>query len=117
MARIEVDLELAVEVILLDVRKQVNQQPGVLDLIHVGAVQLLIGDRPKVTGRQHSMSAGVVMASQAELLRLLAQLTRLAASPIFCTAGSSRAISTAMMAITTSSSINVKPFRFAKLIR
>src|SRR5262245_2363296 len=36
---------------------------------------------------------------------------RLAAARTFCTAGKSRAISTAMMAITTSSSISVKPDR------
>src|SRR5215218_9351519 len=38
-------------------------------------------------------------------------LIRLAASRTFCTAGSKRPISTAMMAITTSSSISVKPRR------
>src|SRR5262245_35548005 len=42
-------------------------------------------------------------------LRLLAQLARLAASRTFCNAGRSSAISTAMMAMTTSSSISVKP--------
>src|ERR1700677_349173 len=36
---------------------------------------------------------------------------RAAAARTFCTAGSSRAISTAMMAITPSSSISVKPLR------
>src|SRR5262249_17619035 len=36
---------------------------------------------------------------------------RLAASRPFCPAGNSRPIKTAMIAITTSSSINVKPFR------
>jgi hypothetical protein len=38
---------------------------------------------------------------------------RLAASRTFCTAGSSRPMSTAMMAITTNSSISVKPRRRA----
>src|SRR5438034_3845055 len=40
--------------------------------------------------------------------RLLAHLIRLAASLTFCTAGSRRPISVAMMAMTTSSSIRVK---------
>src|SRR5438477_578048 len=44
-------------------------------------------------------------------LRLLLQLMRLAASRTFWTAGSKRPIKTAMMAITTSSSIRVKPWR------
>src|SRR5262245_56793508 len=44
-------------------------------------------------------------------LRLLEQVVRLAASRTFCTAGSSRPIRTAMMAITTSNSISVKPSR------
>jgi len=39
----------------------------------------------------------------------LAHLIRLAASRIFCTAGKSSAIRMAMMAITTSSSMSVKP--------
>src|SRR5262249_12440078 len=41
-------------------------------------------------------------------LRLLEQDMRLAASRTFCTAGKSRPMSTAMMAMTTSSSISVK---------
>src|SRR5262245_5491407 len=44
-------------------------------------------------------------------LRLLAQAVRLAASRTFWVAGTSSAISTAMMAITTSSSIREKPSR------
>src|SRR5438552_3813540 len=44
-------------------------------------------------------------------LRLLAQLARAAASRTFCTAGSNRPISTAMMAMTTSNSMRVKAFR------
>src|SRR5262245_46032007 len=40
-------------------------------------------------------------------LRLLVQLMRAAASRTFCTAGSSRPMSTAMIAITTSSSIKL----------
>src|SRR5262249_35996709 len=43
--------------------------------------------------------------------RLLAQLTRLDDSRTFCTAGTSSDISTAMMAMTTSSSTRVKPRR------
>src|SRR6266404_3346393 len=42
---------------------------------------------------------------------LLAHLMRAAASRTFCTAGSNRPIRMAMMAITTSSSISVKPRR------
>src|SRR3954452_20986685 len=44
-------------------------------------------------------------------LRLLVQDMRLAASRTFWTAGSKRPMRTAMMAITTSSSISVKPRR------
>src|SRR5438552_3764427 len=44
-------------------------------------------------------------------LRLFAQETRLAASRTFCTAGTSRPMRMAMIAITTNSSINVKPIR------
>src|SRR5687767_8750130 len=44
-------------------------------------------------------------------LRLLAQARRAAASRTFCTAGRSRPIRTAMMAITTKSSISVKAGR------
>src|SRR5262249_55568964 len=44
-------------------------------------------------------------------LRLLLHLARLAASRTFWTAGSSRPIRIAMMAMTTSSSISVKPWR------
>src|SRR5713101_6029101 len=44
-------------------------------------------------------------------LMLLEHFMRLAASRIFCTAGSSSPISTAMMAITTSSSISVNAER------
>src|SRR5262245_36803105 len=44
-------------------------------------------------------------------LRLLVQLMRLAASRTFCTAGRSRPIRMAMMAMTTSSSMSVKAAR------
>src|SRR3954447_6594745 len=43
--------------------------------------------------------------------RLLRQEMRLAASRTFCTAGTSRAINTPMIAITTRSSISVKALR------
>ena len=43
---------------------------------------------------------------------LLVQLMRLADSRTFCTAGTSKPTKTAMMAITTSSSMSVKPLRF-----
>src|SRR5438552_1034746 len=45
----------------------------------------------------------------ASCLRLLEQLMRAAASRTFCTAGSSRPMRMAMIAITTKSSISVKP--------
>src|SRR5438105_644784 len=44
-------------------------------------------------------------------LRLLAHCVRAAASRTFCTAGTKRAIRMAMIAITTKSSISVKPTR------
>src|SRR6266540_3452974 len=49
---------------------------------------------------------------------LLAHLMRAAASRTFCTAGRSRPISTAMIAMTTSNSINVNPFGrvFARMV-
>src|SRR5687767_15963977 len=48
---------------------------------------------------------------RASCLRLLEHLVRAAASRTFCTAGSRRPIKTAMMAITTSSSMSVKADR------
>src|SRR5712692_3592186 len=48
---------------------------------------------------------------------LLLHCRRAAASRAFCTAGSSKLMSTAMIAITTSSSIRVNPRRFAVKIR
>src|SRR5579884_4137067 len=51
------------------------------------------------------------MLARAICLRLLEHLARAAASRTFWTAGSSRPIRIAMMAITTSSSISVKPRR------
>src|SRR5262249_26324144 len=50
-------------------------------------------------------------------LRLLEQAMRLAASRTFCTAGSKRPINTAMMAITTSSSISVNADRVTQILR
>jgi len=51
--------------------------------------------------------------------RLLTHCERRAASRAACTAGSKRAIKTAMIAITTSSSIRVKPrrLRLIQLLR
>src|SRR5580698_6790816 len=49
------------------------------------------------------------MAARPSCLRLLVHCIRRAASRADCTAGNSKAISTAMMAMTTRSSINVKP--------
>src|SRR3954454_2401729 len=49
-------------------------------------------------------------------LRLLAHWMRAAASRTFCTAGSNRPIRTAMMAITTSSSISVNAERRTALM-
>src|SRR6516225_5813526 len=51
------------------------------------------------------------MFARAICLRLLVQTMRLAASRTFWMAGSKRPIKTAMMAITTSSSISVKAVR------
>src|SRR5581483_1895438 len=51
--------------------------------------------------------------ARASWCRLLLQCMRAAASRIFCTAGSSSPIKMAMMAMTTSSSINVKADRLA----
>src|SRR5215472_15330791 len=49
------------------------------------------------------------MAARPSCLRLLVQLRRAAAARTFCTAGTSRPIRMAIIAITTSSSISVKP--------
>src|SRR5262249_40890458 len=51
------------------------------------------------------------MAARLSCLRLFLHLTTLAASRTFCTAGTSRPISTAMMAMTTSKSMRVKAGR------
>src|SRR5262249_22345144 len=50
-------------------------------------------------------------------LRLFWLLARAAASRTFCTAGNSRPISTAMIAITTNSSIRVNALRARSLVR
>src|SRR6185437_15408086 len=50
------------------------------------------------------------MTASPNCLRLLTHWERRAASRAACTAGNSRAIKTAMIAITTSNSIRVKPF-------
>ena len=50
-------------------------------------------------------------------LRLLAQVVRAADSRTFWTAGRSRPMRTAMMAITTSSSISVKALRACRVLR
>ena len=60
-------------------------------------------------GRQHRMRADVIVHCQPNLLQIVGALRRRAASRAACTAGNSRAINTAMMAITTSSSISVNP--------
>src|SRR5262245_36428657 len=52
----------------------------------------------------------------ASCLRLLAHCVRFAASRTFCTAGTSRAMRMAMMAITTSSSIKVKAQRLRRMV-
>ena len=53
----------------------------------------------------------IVLDRQAELLHVVDALARLAASRAAWTAGRSRAMRTAMIAITTKSSIKVKPAR------
>ncbi len=55
--------------------------------------------------------AQVVVAGQPDLLEVVVALRPRAASRAAWTAGNKRAIRTAMMAMTTSSSINVKPLR------
>ena len=60
-------------------------------------------------GREGAEAALVVVQGQADLLQVVGALARRAASRAACTAGSSSAISTAMIAITTSNSIRVKP--------
>ena len=56
-------------------------------------------------GRKDLMRVVVVVQPQTDLLEIVVALRT------FCTAGTSRAIRMAMMAITTKSSINVKPTR------
>jgi len=53
----------------------------------------------------------VILQPETDLLQVFRHWMRLAASRLACTAGKSSAIKTPMMAITTSSSINVKPQR------
>ena len=58
---------------------------------------------------KHVVDRVVVVAREADLLHVVGALDRRAASRAAWTAGSKSAIRTAMMAITTSSSISVKP--------
>src|SRR6476660_5098736 len=62
-------------------------------------------------GGNRSFTSWYPWQARASCLRLLAHFMRLAASRTFWTAGSSRPIRMAMMAITTKSSIRVKPDR------
>src|SRR5262245_7987313 len=63
------------------------------------------------TGGKEPWVSWKLCQARPNCLRLLVQLIRAAASRTFCTAGSSRPIRIAMMAITTSNSISVKPPR------
>src|SRR4051812_8310210 len=56
------------------------------------------------------------MTARPSCFRLLTHCERRAASRAACTAGNKRAIRTAMMAMTTSSSIRVKPRRFIRFL-
>ena len=71
----------------------------------------VVGKQPWVVGSLLLASWQLWMAMPI-CLRLLELDMRLAASRTFCTAGTSKPTSTAMMAITTSSSISVKPRRY-----
>src|SRR5690606_29755718 len=57
--------------------------------------------------REGAVRGFVIVDSQADLLQVVRALGRRAASRALCTAGSSSAISTPMMAMTTSNSIRV----------
>ena len=81
-------------------------------LVPQGLAPGMIGDADPadVAGREAVVPRMVVVHGQAELLHVVDALdARRAASRAACTAGSSRAIKTAMIAITTSSSISVNP--------
>ena len=74
--------------------------------VSIALVQFVVPPRGNVP------CAGVVVVhGEADLLELLMHWDRRAASRADCTAGSRREIRTAIMAITTSSSISVKPRR------
>ena len=70
-------------------------------------LQQSVGQRPPMAGVGAWLSIGKIEPDVS--LRLFAHLARLAASRTFCTAGSSNPIRIAIIAITTSSSMSVKP--------
>ena len=69
-----------------------------------------VGDREEFEGgRERAVGRLVVVQGQADLLEVVGAGLRSAASRTFWTAGSSKPIRIAMIAMTTSSSIRVKP--------
>src|SRR5262245_57789762 len=71
-----------------------------------------MGTSAMVVGTRNVVLSWKLWVASPICLRLLAHCTRAEASRTFCTAGKSKPIRMAMMAITTSSSINVKPRRW-----
>ena len=74
----------------------------------------LPGHNPTEGGRFPWFVSAALIVPRLICLMLFVHFIRLAASRIFWTAGSSRPIRMAMMAITTSSSISVKPGRTSR---
>src|SRR5262245_43347695 len=68
----------------------------------------LVGGMPLLGGK-YPFASWKLWAASDNCLRLLRHCVLSAASRTFCTAGSSRPISTAMIAMTTNSSMSVKP--------
>src|SRR3954447_9619598 len=73
------------------------------------AVETLVGHDP--LGGSEPLAASKLWTASPICLRLLAHLVRAAASRTFCTAGRSRPIRIAMIAMTTNSSIRVNAGR------
>ncbi len=66
---------------------------------------------------KHAVRFCIIVQHKPMFFMLFLQLDRLAASRACCTAGNSKAIKMAIIAITTNNSINVNPIRFLELCR
>ena len=110
------EIDLVVDVVLFEVGQQEGRPAPARPHVVVGGaggVRVAID----VAGRKQLVGVVIDVQGQADLLEVVGALAcGAAASRTFCTAGSSRPIRMAMMAMTTSSSISVKAERFFMVV-